>query len=95
MTLFDLESLQETAAYLRDVVPPTPQYHWPLLAKRTGCEVWVKHENHTPTGAFKARSVFGYLRSLLATGVEISGTISATRGNHGQSVATLFPRLSS
>jgi threonine dehydratase len=92
MTLFNLEALHETAAYLRDLVPPTPQYNWPLLAKRTGCEVWVKHENHTPTGAFKARSVFGYLQSLLATGTEISGTISATRGNHGQSVALASKR---
>ena len=85
--LFSLEELRETAAYLRDFVPPTPQFNWPLLAERTGCDVWVKHENHTPIGAFKARSVFGYLHSLVESGAKIAGTISATRGNHGQSVA--------
>ena len=87
MALFSLEELRETASYLREFVPPTPQYNWPLLSERTGCDVWVKHENHTPIGAFKARSVFGYLHSLIESGVQISGTISATRGNHGQSLA--------
>ena len=62
---------------------PTPQYAWPLLAARTGCEVWVKHENHTPTGAFKLRGGLVYFdRHRSARGV-----ICATRGNHGQSVA--------
>ena len=87
MALFSLEELRETASYLREFVPPTPQYNWPLLCERTGCDVWVKHENHTPIGAFKARSVFGYLHSLIESGARVSGTISATRGNHGQSVA--------
>jgi threonine dehydratase len=87
MALFSLEELRETATYLREFVPPTPQYNWPLMSERTGCDVWVKHENHTPIGSFKARSVFGYLHSLIESGAQISGTISATRGNHGQSVA--------
>ena len=64
-------------------MPPTPQYAWPLLAARTGCEVWVKHENHTPTGAFKVRGGLVYCDRHRSS----KGMISATRGNHGQSIA--------
>jgi len=64
----------------------TPQYAWPLLAERTGCEVWVKHENHTPIGAFKVRGGLVYLQHLMESGQEIRGLVTATRGNHGQSI---------
>ena len=66
---------------------PTPAYAWPLLARRAGCEVWVKHENHTPIGAFKVRGGLVYMDHLVNSGEQVSGVISATRGNHGQSIA--------
>ena len=66
---------------------PTPSYAWPLPARRAGCEVWVKHENHTPIGAFKVRGGLLYVDELTRTGRDIAGVISATRGNHGQSIA--------
>jgi threonine dehydratase len=65
---------------------PTPQYRWPLLEARVGTTVWVKHENHTPTGAFKVRGGLVYLEELCRSGAKPDGVISATRGNHGQSV---------
>jgi threonine dehydratase len=68
-------------------VPPTPQYVWPLLAEYAGAEVWVKHENHTPTGAFKVRGGLVYAERLRAGRPEVKGIVSATRGNHGQSLA--------
>ena len=69
------------------VVPPTPQHSWPLLAKRTGAQVWVKHENHTPIGAFKIRGGIVYLDALKQRGGLLNGVVTATRGNHGQSIA--------
>ena len=51
--MFDLPALEAAARLVHANFPPTPQYAWPLLAARTGAEVWVKHENHTPTGAFR------------------------------------------
>jgi threonine dehydratase len=66
---------------------PTPQYAWPLLARRTGRDVWVKHENHTPTGAFKVRGGLNLLARIAAGDTRPAGIISATRGNHGQSLA--------
>ena len=68
-------------------MPPTPQYAWPLLARRARREVWVKHENHTPTGAFKVRGGLNLLAELAARRPVPSGIVSATRGNHGQSLA--------
>jgi threonine dehydratase len=68
-------------------LPPTPQYAWPLLAQALGAEVWVKHENHTPLGAFKVRGGLVYLQRLREREPQVHGVISATRGNHGQSVA--------
>ena len=68
-------------------IPPTPQYAWPLLAQRAGCEVWVKHENHTPIGAFKVRGGLVYLHDFQQQYPGSPGVIAATRGNHGQSVA--------
>jgi threonine dehydratase len=68
-------------------VPPTPQYRWPLLCKRAGAEVWVKHENHTPVGAFKVRGGIVYAEHLKLNEPDVTGVVAATRGNHGQSVA--------
>ena len=65
----------------------TPSLSWPLLSERAGCDVWVKHENHTPIGAFKVRGGLVYLAGLKATQPDLKGVISATRGNHGQSLA--------
>jgi len=85
--VFDLPALEEAARTVHAAFPPTPQYAWPLLAARTGAEVWVKHENHTPTGAFKVRGGLTYFEALKRSGRRIPGVISATRGNHGQSLA--------
>ena len=73
-------------ATVHAVMPPTPQYAWPLLRERLGITVWVKHENHTPAGAFKVRGGLTYFETLLREQPGLSGVISATRGNHGQSV---------
>jgi threonine dehydratase len=85
--LFDLPALEKAAALVHAVIPPTPQYAWPLLAKRAGCEVFVKHENHTPTGAFKVRGGLVFIDDLLRRQDRPHGLVSATRGNHGQSLA--------
>jgi Threonine dehydratase len=81
-----LDALDAAAALIYQSMPPTPQYRWPLLEARVGTTVWVKHENHTPTGAFKVRGGLVYLEELCRTGAKPDGVISATRGNHGQSV---------
>ncbi|WP_439551513.1 threonine dehydratase [Falsiroseomonas sp.] len=85
--MFDLPALEAAARLVHGVFPPTPQYAWPLLAARTGAEVWVKHENHTPTGAFKVRGGLVYMDRLARERPGVAGVISATRGNHGQSLA--------
>lgn len=80
---------EEIAAARRTVyaaMPPTPQYAWPLLAGRLGCTVWTKHENHTPAGAFKLRGGLTYFETLAREEPAVRHVISATRGNHGQSV---------
>jgi threonine dehydratase len=69
------------------VLPPTPQYCWPLLSVRAGAEIWVKHENHLPVGAFKVRGGVFHLANLKAARPDLPGVIAATRGNHGQSLA--------
>src|SRR6185503_16881333 len=66
---------------------PTSQQRWPLLDQRFGAEVWVKHENHTPVGAFKVRGGLVYFDNLKSRGIDVQGVIAATRGNHGQSIA--------
>jgi threonine dehydratase len=68
-------------------MPPTPQLSWPLLSQRAGCEVWVKHENHTATGAFKIRGGIVMIDALKRANPKLAGVVSATRGNHGQSLA--------
>src|SRR5262249_14514813 len=92
-TMFSLAELEAALELVRTGVPATPQYPWPLLASRTGAEVWVKHENHTPTGAFKVRGGLVYMDWLARSGPKVSGVITATRGNHGQSAALAGRRL--
>jgi len=85
----DLPSLDEIADAARLIyrhMPPTPQYRWPLLERRAGCTLWVKHENHTPAGAFKVRGGINLI-SQLGPAEAPAGVVSATRGNHGQSLA--------
>lgn len=81
--MLSLPELEKAAAIVHGAMLPTPQHAWPLLAARTGCEVWVKHENHTPTGAFKVRGGLVYLERLKQRAPGTKGVISATRGNHG------------
>ena len=85
--MLSLQDVEDAAAIVHAAMPATPQYAWPLLARRTGSEVWVKHENHTPTGAFKVRGGLVYMDRLKREQPGIAGVISATRGNHGQSIA--------
>jgi threonine dehydratase len=82
-----LDDLELGAQFVHRTVSPTPQYAWPKLRQRTGCSVWVKHENHTPTGAFKVRGGLLYLDRLVRAMPDVPGIVSATRGNHGQSIA--------
>jgi len=82
-----LPELRAAAAVVRAHVPPTPQHTWPLLRERCGLQLWVKHENHTPAGAFKLRGGIVYFDRLLAGGQRPGGVACATRGNHGQSIA--------
>jgi len=80
-----LDDIEAAARIVHAAMPPTPQYCWPLLCERLASEVWVKHENHTPVGAFKLRGGLVYFADLATIGA-CGGVISATRGNHGQSV---------
>ena len=89
-TLADVET---AAALIRPVITPTAQICWPLLSARVGTEVWVKHENHNPTGAFKVRGGLTYMAALKARAPETTGVIAATRGNHGQSIAHAAKRF--
>lgn len=85
--MFTLADLEDAARLVHAQMPPTPVHAWPLLSARTGADVWVKHENHTPTGAFKVRGGIVYMEALKRSGAKIAGVITATRGNHGQSIA--------
>jgi threonine dehydratase len=85
--MFSLAELERAHEVVREAVPPTPAYAWPLLAERLGTEVVVKHENHTPIGAFKVRGGLVYADRLTREQPQPRGLISATRGNHGQSLA--------
>lgn len=82
-----LDEIREGQKLIYSVMQPTPQISWPLLNQRLAAEVWVKHENHTPIGAFKARTAIVYAAELFRQTKGINGLITATRGNHGQSVA--------
>ena len=85
--VFDLAELERAHEIVGQAVPPTPAHAWPLLAQRLGADVVVKHENHTPIGAFKVRGGLVYLDRLKRERPNTPGIISATRGNHGQSLA--------
>jgi threonine dehydratase len=93
VNLPSLAELDAAAELVHRVLPPTPQYCWPLLSQHVGAELWVKHENHTPTGAFKLRGGLVYLDDLKRSQPGIAGVISATTGNHGQSIAYAATRL--
>jgi threonine dehydratase len=84
---FSLDDLDYATAVVRRSMSATPQYRWPLLSERVGTSVWVKHENHTPTGAFKVRGGLVFVDRLKAQRPQVRGIVSATRGNHGQSLA--------
>jgi threonine dehydratase len=81
-----LEEMDSAARLIYTFMPPTPQYRWPLLEELTGTEVWVKHENHTPVGAFKIRGGIVYLDDLRRRQPDCAGVVTATRGNQGQSI---------
>ncbi len=88
-----LADLEQTARFLAPLLAPTPTIAWPLLRERYGAEVWVKHENHLPTGAFKVRGGLVYLEDLRRRQPDLAGVITATRGNHGQSIGFAAARL--
>jgi threonine dehydratase len=81
------DEIEKAAEIVYETMQPTPQYTWPLLNQRLGAELWIKHENHTPIGAFKIRSALTYFRHLKNSAAGFRGVITATRGNHGQAVA--------
>lgn len=81
------DDIEQAAGHVYRVMPATAQYAWPLLAERLGCSVWVKHENHTPTGAFKVRGGITFMHWLKRMHPSVKGIVTATRGNHGQSLS--------
>jgi threonine dehydratase len=85
--MFTAEELAAATRRVRDAMPPTPLHAWPQLARRLGTDVWVKHENHGPTGAFKLRGGVTFIDWLRRTHPDCPGVVTATRGNHGQSQA--------
>jgi threonine dehydratase len=87
MAMFDLTELERAMEVVHAAMPPTPAHAWPLLAERLGTDIVVKHENHTPIGAFKVRGGLVYVDRLKRERSNSPGLISATRGNHGQSLA--------
>ena len=91
--MFDLGELERALEVVHAAMPPTPAHAWPLLAERLGTPVVVKHENHTPIGAFKIRGGLVYLDEIKRSQPEIHGVVTATTGNHGQSIALAATRL--
>jgi threonine dehydratase len=87
MKLPGKEEIEKAAAIVYEAMLPTPQYTWPLLNQRLSAELWIKHENYTPLGAFKIRGALVYFRHLRNSGEGVRGVITATRGNHGQAIA--------
>ena len=85
--MFSISEIEAAHRLVTRTVSPTPQYAWPQLGERAGAEVWVKHENHTPTGSFKVRGACTFIDWLVRTRPESPGIITATRGNHGQGQA--------
>ncbi len=90
--MYTSDDLELAQRIVYAAMPPTPQYAWPLLKQAAGCEVWVKHENHTPTGAFKVRGGLVHMKLRKERG-ETGGVITATRGNHGQSIPFAAARV--
>ena len=86
MQTITLDEIEAAARIVYTEMQATPQYCWPLLSERLGTEVWVKHENHTPIGSFKIRGGLVYFANLVKSSEIPKGIVSATRGNHGQSV---------
>jgi threonine dehydratase len=86
MQQITLDEIEAAASIVYAEMQATPQYCWPLLSERLGTEVWVKHENHTPIGSFKIRGGLVYFANLTKSSEMPKGIVSATRGNHGQSV---------
>ena len=82
-----LDDITSASDIVYEIMQATPQYCWPMLCERLGTELWVKHENHSPVGAFKIRGGLVYFNYLIQSGQRPNGVIAATRGNHGQSVA--------
>ena len=87
MKLPDLDEITQAAREVYEHMLPSAQLTWPLLNERAGCEVWIKHENHNPTGAFKVRGGLIYINRLIQREPDCPGVVAATRGNHGQSLA--------
>ena len=85
-TKISLDDITSASRIVYSYMQATPQYRWPLLCEHLGAEVWVKHENHTPIGAFKIRGGLVYFSHLMKSDKIPAGVISATRGNHGQSI---------
>jgi threonine dehydratase len=85
--MFTRAELESVIPLVRASVAPTPQYAWPLLKAQTGVEIVMKHENHTPIGAFKVRGGIVYFDRLKRERPQVQGIVTATRGNHGQSLA--------
>ena len=79
--------IERARGVVYEAMPATAQYRWPLVCERAGTEVWLKHENHTPLGAFKVRSALVYFRRLRESGAGVRVAVTATRGNYGQGVA--------
>jgi len=88
-----IDEIRNVQQLVYSLMQPTPQIVWPLLCQRLGTEVWVKHENHTPITAFKARTAVVYAADLFSQPNRITGLVTATRGNHGQSVALAARRF--
>jgi threonine dehydratase len=87
MQLPSLAQIREAQTVVYRHMPPTPQFTWPLINRRLNSEAWIKHENHSPVGAFKLRGALVYGTWLKQTQPELKGMVAATRGNHGQGVA--------
>ena len=85
--MFNLQEMRQAHEVVLGALQPTPALNWPLVNERLGAEVVVRHENHLPTGAFKVRGGLTYVDALIKRDPSVRGIISATRGNHGQSLA--------
>ncbi len=93
MELPEIDELRRATELVRTVMPPTPTFTWPLLNRRAGAEVWLKHENHSPLGAFKLRTAMVYIDWLKREHPGITAVVAATRGNYGQGIASAAARF--